>query len=162
MRRTIRNSPSPRHRSYWRYFRLQISRRRRKNAGEKQPAQRPAAGTLGPTFIKLGQALSTRSDLIGDELADDLSGLRDNLPPFPTAIARAIIEQELQAPLSIYIAKVRRHAGRRRLDRAGAPRCDKRRQNRRRQNPAAAYRGSLRARPRFVFLAGENHRAAAA
>jgi len=55
---------------------------------------------LGPAFIKFGQALSTRSDLIGDELADDLGGLRDKLPPFPAATARTIIEEELQAPLS--------------------------------------------------------------
>jgi ubiquinone biosynthesis protein len=50
---------------------------------------------LGPAFIKLGQVLSTRSDLIGDEVADDLGGLRDNLPPFPTKIARPIIEEQL-------------------------------------------------------------------
>ena len=54
---------------------------------------------LGPTFIKLGQALSTRSDLIGDEIAEDLGGLRDKLPPFPTAIARAIIEEQFSAPI---------------------------------------------------------------
>jgi len=55
---------------------------------------------LGPTFIKLGQTLSTRSDLIGDELADDLSRLRDKLAPFPTSVARQIIEDELERPLS--------------------------------------------------------------
>ena len=55
---------------------------------------------LGPTFIKLGQMLSTRSDLIGDEMAEDLSGLRDKLPPFPTKIARAIIEEQLGASIA--------------------------------------------------------------
>ena len=55
---------------------------------------------LGPTFIKLGQALSTRSDLIGEELAEDLCRLRDDLPPFSSATARAIIEAELEAPLA--------------------------------------------------------------
>jgi len=54
---------------------------------------------LGPTFIKFGQALSTRSDLIGDEMADDLGGLRDSLPPFPTSVARAIIAEQLGAPI---------------------------------------------------------------
>ena len=52
---------------------------------------------LGPAFIKLGQALSTRSDLIGEAMADDLAMLRDKLPPFPASIARAIISEELHA-----------------------------------------------------------------
>jgi ubiquinone biosynthesis protein len=50
---------------------------------------------LGPTFIKFGQALSTRSDLIGEEVAADLSELQDHLPPFNSAEARNIIEREL-------------------------------------------------------------------
>jgi ubiquinone biosynthesis protein len=55
---------------------------------------------LGPSFIKLGQVLSTRSDLIGDDMARDLALLQDRLAPFPTDIARAIIESELEKPLS--------------------------------------------------------------
>jgi ubiquinone biosynthesis protein len=68
---------------------------------EKRPGERLASALqrLGPAFIKLGQALSTRSDLIGEELANDLSGLRDNLPPFPTSIARATIREEFGAPI---------------------------------------------------------------
>ena len=50
---------------------------------------------LGPTFIKFGQALSTRSDLLGDELAKDLSKLQDRLPPFSKTEVRNIIEQEM-------------------------------------------------------------------
>jgi len=68
-----------------------------KRKGERLAA---ALKRLGPAFIKLGQALSTRSDLIGEELAEDLGELRDNLPPFPTKIARAIIEEEFGAALS--------------------------------------------------------------
>ena len=60
---------------------------------------------LGPTFIKLGQALSTRSDLIGDDMADDLGSLRDNLPPFSSAIARAIVEEQLGAPIDSLFAR---------------------------------------------------------
>lgn len=56
-----------------------------------------ALENLGPAFIKLGQALSTRSDIIGEETAADLSRLRDRLPPFPAA--RAIIAAELKAPV---------------------------------------------------------------
>lgn len=55
---------------------------------------------LGPSFIKLGQVLSTRSDLIGDALAADLAMLQDKLPPFDTEIAIKIIESEFEKPIS--------------------------------------------------------------
>nr|WP_246157204.1 2-polyprenylphenol 6-hydroxylase [Sneathiella litorea] len=54
---------------------------------------------LGPSFIKLGQALSVRADLIGEEMVLDLGNLRDRLPPFPFEKARETIEYELQTPL---------------------------------------------------------------
>lgn len=59
-----------------------------------------AAEDLGPSFIKLGQALSTRADLLGTEVAADLSRLRDDLPPFPAAAARAVIAAELGVPVT--------------------------------------------------------------
>jgi ubiquinone biosynthesis protein len=67
-----------------------------------RPGQRLALALqrLGPSFIKLGQALSTRSDLIGEEMAGDLSTLQDRLPPFPAAEAIAVIEAELGMPLA--------------------------------------------------------------
>lgn len=55
---------------------------------------------LGPTYIKLGQMLSTRSDLIGEDIAQGLEGLRDRLQPFPTSVARAIVEEEMEKPIS--------------------------------------------------------------
>ena len=55
---------------------------------------------LGPSFIKLGQFLSTRADLLGEQLAADLSDLQDRLPPFPSQAARATIESELGQPLN--------------------------------------------------------------
>ena len=58
-----------------------------------------ALHALGPSFIKLGQALSTRPDLIGEEIAGDLSHLQDRLPPFPGEQARATVEAELGASL---------------------------------------------------------------
>jgi ubiquinone biosynthesis protein len=63
----------------------------------RRPGQRLALALqrLGPSFIKLGQALSTRADLVGREVADDLSHLRDRLPPFPGAEARAAIAADL-------------------------------------------------------------------
>ncbi|MEQ1790200.1 MAG: 2-polyprenylphenol 6-hydroxylase, partial [Rickettsiales bacterium] len=82
--------------------RVFTSKKPNKRKGERLAA---AIERLGPTFIKLGQALSTRSDLIGDELADDLAGLRDKLPPFPTEIARKIIEDELKQPITSLFAE---------------------------------------------------------
>lgn len=58
-----------------------------------------ALAELGPTYIKLGQLLSTRSDLVGERMAADLAELQDKLPPFPGAQARAIVEAEFGVPL---------------------------------------------------------------
>lgn len=58
---------------------------------------------LGPTFVKLGQGLSTRPDLCPPEFLEELSELQDALPTFPDAEAFACIEKELGVPLdSIY------------------------------------------------------------
>jgi len=53
---------------------------------------------LGPAFIKLGQTLATRADLIGDDVAADLSSLQDRLPPFSAKIAKRIITEQLDGP----------------------------------------------------------------
>jgi predicted unusual protein kinase regulating ubiquinone biosynthesis (AarF/ABC1/UbiB family) len=59
---------------------------------------------LGPTFIKVGQALSTRPDLIRQDFLDELIKLQDQLPPFDSALAYRIIERELKHPIKeIYI-----------------------------------------------------------
>jgi ubiquinone biosynthesis protein len=58
------------------------------------PATR-ALTALGPAYIKFGQILSTRPDVVGDELAEQLKYLQDKLPPFPNAIAKRMIEAEL-------------------------------------------------------------------
>ena len=53
-----------------------------------------AITALGPAYIKFGQILSTRPDVVGPELADQLRVLQDRLPPFPTAIARTTFAEE--------------------------------------------------------------------
>jgi ubiquinone biosynthesis protein len=50
---------------------------------------------LGPIYVKFGQALSTRKDLLPDDIADELVKLQDRVPPFPNEVACRIIEQEL-------------------------------------------------------------------
>ena len=54
-----------------------------------------ALQTLGPAYIKFGQVLSTRPDVVGNELAVQLRVLQDKLPPFPTKVAKAEVEKEL-------------------------------------------------------------------
>ncbi len=58
-----------------------------------------AFAAMGPSYIKLGQTLAMRPDLIGVEIATGLSRLQDNLPPFDTKIAVGIIETELGGSL---------------------------------------------------------------
>ena len=57
-----------------------------------------ALAELGTTFIKLGQALSTRPDLIGQELANELSRLQSDAPPDPPGVAETTVEKELGEP----------------------------------------------------------------
>ena len=58
------------------------------------PATR-ALTALGPAYIKFGQILSTRPDLVGEELATQLRVLQDKLPPFPTNLAKESVASEL-------------------------------------------------------------------
>ncbi|MEM6304435.1 MAG: AarF/UbiB family protein, partial [Pseudomonadota bacterium] len=63
------------------------------------PATR-ALTALGPAYIKFGQILSTRPDVVGDELAVQLRVLQDKLPPFDVGLAKAEVERELDQPIS--------------------------------------------------------------
>lgn len=54
-----------------------------------------AITALGPAYIKFGQILSTRPDVVGDELADQLTYLQDKLPAFSGKVARQMVEEEL-------------------------------------------------------------------
>ncbi|WP_029009519.1 2-polyprenylphenol 6-hydroxylase [Azospirillum halopraeferens] len=72
---------------------------RRDTPGRTGQRLAAALRDLGPSFIKLGQMLSTRSDLVGERMAADLAELQDKLPPFPGHAARAIVEAELGRPI---------------------------------------------------------------
>ncbi|QMU61866.1 MAG: ubiquinone biosynthesis regulatory protein kinase UbiB [Gammaproteobacteria bacterium] len=61
---------------------------------------RRALEDLGPIFVKFGQALSTRRDLLPEDIADELAKLQDQVPPFDGAIAQEIIEKALKKPVS--------------------------------------------------------------
>ncbi|RWR14462.1 2-polyprenylphenol 6-hydroxylase [Paenirhodobacter populi] len=58
-----------------------------------------AITALGPAYIKFGQVLSTRPDVVGPDLANQLRVLQDRLPPFPTEVAKAMIAEELMRPV---------------------------------------------------------------
>jgi len=75
-----------------------VSRERRERVEKLSKAERVRMmlEELGPTFIKLGQILSTRPDLIPLEFIEELSKLQDDVPPFSGVAAREIIEQDLK------------------------------------------------------------------
>ncbi|MFP5260746.1 MAG: ABC1 kinase family protein [Blastocatellia bacterium] len=85
-------------------------------AGGKQKREaklrRQAAGlrarlvALGPTFIKMGQMLATRADLLPLEYIDELGALQDRVPAFPDEQAFRIIESELNRPLKEVFAEI--------------------------------------------------------
>jgi ubiquinone biosynthesis protein len=60
---------------------------------------------LGPIFVKFGQVLSTRRDLIPLDVADELAALQDKVPPFPAAQSRALIEQAFGRPIDAVFAR---------------------------------------------------------
>jgi ubiquinone biosynthesis protein len=61
---------------------------------------RLALEALGPIFVKFGQLLSTRRDLLPEDIADELEKLQDRVPPFPSVQAVAVIEQAFGKPLT--------------------------------------------------------------
>ena len=83
-----------------------LARPRANVAGLSRGARlRLALTELGPIFVKAGQVLSTRRDLIPADIADELSLLQDQVEPFDGAEARAIVERELKAPVGQLYAR---------------------------------------------------------
>ncbi|HEY2926367.1 ubiquinone biosynthesis regulatory protein kinase UbiB [Piscinibacter sp.] len=59
---------------------------------------------LGPIFVKFGQVLSTRRDLLPTDLADELAKLQDDVPPFPAVVARRLVEKAFGRPIDAIFA----------------------------------------------------------
>jgi ubiquinone biosynthesis protein len=74
-----------------------FERRRTASRGERL---RLALQELGPIFVKFGQAVSTRRDLLPADIANELAKLQDRVPPFPGSVARAIIESAYARPVT--------------------------------------------------------------
>ncbi|MCE3285408.1 MAG: ubiquinone biosynthesis protein UbiB [Steroidobacteraceae bacterium] len=70
----------------------------RKKGGPRAERIRLALEELGPIFVKFGQALSTRRDLLPPDIADELAKLQDRVPPFPSADAKAIVARAYGQP----------------------------------------------------------------
>lgn len=77
---------------------------RKHKAGGRSVRLRLALQELGPVFIKFGQALSTRPDLIAPDVAAELIKLQDQVPPFSGKQAREIVEQAYDEPLEHHLA----------------------------------------------------------
>ena len=76
-------------------FLQRITKPFRKPSDDKTARLSKALAALGPSYIKLGQFLATRRDIIGPALAQDLAELQDRLPPFSMAEARATVREAL-------------------------------------------------------------------
>ena len=70
------------------------------NTGPRGQRIREALEQLGPIFVKFGQALSTRRDLLPEDIADELAKLQDNVPAFDGQVAQQMIEKALGAPVT--------------------------------------------------------------
>jgi len=81
---------------------LWLARRRGSHRGERL---RLALEELGPIFVKFGQAVSTRRDLLPPDIADELAKLQDRVPPFSGAVARAGIERSYGKPVTQVFAE---------------------------------------------------------
>ena len=72
------------------------------------PARPPltrALTALGPAYIKFGQLMSTRPDVVGDQLALELQVLQDKLPPFSVEAAKRTVEIELEHPVEMLFSE---------------------------------------------------------
>jgi len=79
---------------------------RRRDDSPRGQRLREALEELGPIFVKFGQMLSTRPDLIPGDIADELSRLQDRVPPFPGETALRLLEEAYDEPLSEHLVDI--------------------------------------------------------
>lgn len=89
--------------SSFRFIRRLIPKTTRKKAAlhSKWSRMRMICEELGPTFVKFGQILSNRPDLLPAELIEEFERLQDNVPPFPGEQARKVVESELKRSVNV-------------------------------------------------------------
>jgi ubiquinone biosynthesis protein len=76
----------------------------RPSTGAAETRLSVALTRLGPTYVKLGQFLATRPDVVGAALARDLESLQDRMPPFPQAEAEAVVAAAFGKPVAAVFA----------------------------------------------------------
>ena len=82
-------------------FLLRLARMiERRNAGSGAGRLAAALTKLGPSYVKLGQFLATRPDIVGPTIARNLETLQDRMPPFPQATAEAAVAESLGKPVA--------------------------------------------------------------
>lgn len=81
-------------------FLLGVARLIERSDAKSGPRLARALTRLGPTYVKLGQVLATRPDVVGVKMARDLERLQDRLPPFTQAEAEAVVASSLERPLA--------------------------------------------------------------
>ncbi|MES2194443.1 MAG: 2-polyprenylphenol 6-hydroxylase [Pseudomonadota bacterium] len=79
---------------------LRLARIIERPGAKSGPRLSRALTRLGPAYLKLGQFLATRPDVVGANMARDLESLQDRLPPFPQAEAEAVIATSLERPVA--------------------------------------------------------------
>jgi ubiquinone biosynthesis protein len=89
----------------WAHFLLRIVCLGRKPHRPRGERLRRTLETLGPIYVKFGQVLSTRRDLVPKDIADELARLQDRVPPFPSDQAAVIIEEALGAAPQVLFAQ---------------------------------------------------------
>ncbi|URR34772.1 AarF/ABC1/UbiB kinase family protein [Thermosynechococcus sp. HN-54] len=94
---------------FWLFFHRwwdKVTGQSKQNQRQRAIALRETLTRLGPAYIKVGQALSTRPDLLPAVYLEELTKLQDQLPPFPNEVAFQFIEEELGAPPSELFAEI--------------------------------------------------------
>ena len=131
---------------------LRLARLIERPGAKSGPRLSRALTRLGPAYLKLGQFLATRPDVVGVVMARDLESLQDRLPPFSQNEAEAVIADIAGTPGGAGVCELR-PLGRRGLDRAGASRRNRTRrraQSGRGKGAAAQCGRALPPRPRAI------------